>query len=237
MRRIVRKWNEIWSGGATPRRKMEHVFAETHRSNSWGSDESVSGPGSTQQRGASFRDDLVAALHDLGARVLLDAPCDDFNWIGPVADAVDQYLGVDVVPEIIAENLRRHSRPHRQFLRLDLTRDPLPPADVVLCRDGLVHFRTADIWRALANLRRSGARYLITTTFIGDRENEEVVTGGWRPLNLERPPFCFPSPQRLIDERCWHTGGIYADKRLGVWGMGDLPRHGSAPPSSLRRPV
>jgi hypothetical protein len=223
MRRIVRKWNEIWSGGATPRRDMENVFTEIYRSNAWGGTESVSGPGSTEQRGASFRDDLLAALYDLGTRVLLDAPCGDFNWIGPVADAIDRYVGVDVVPEIIAGNLRQHSGPNRQFLRLDLTRGPLPPADVVLCRDALVHFSFADIWRALANLRRSGARYLITTTFIGDRENEEIATGAWRPLNLERPPFCFPPPQRLIDERCWHTGGIYADKRLGVWRRRDVP--------------
>ena len=26
-----------------------------------------------------------------------------------------------------------------------------------------------------------------------------------------------------IDERCHHTGGIYADKRLGVWRFADLP--------------
>jgi len=223
MRRFFRRWNEIWSGDVASRRDMENVFTEIYRSNAWGGTESVSGPGSTQQRGASFRDDLLAALHDLGTRALLDAPCGDFNWIGPVADAIDRYIGVDVVPEIIAGNLRRHSGPNRQFLRLDLTRDPLPPADVVLCRDTLVHFSFADIWRALANLQRSDARYLITTTFIGDRENEEIATGGWRPLNLERPPFCFPPPQRLIDERCWHTGGIYADKRLGVWRMGDVP--------------
>lgn len=222
MRRIFRRRKEIWSGDTAPPREMERIFTEIYRSNAWGSEESASGPGSTEQSGASFRDDLLAVLQDLGACTLLDAPCGDFNWIGPVADALDQYIGVDVVPEIIAANLRRHAGPKRTFLRLELTHDRLPPADVVLCRDGLVHFSFPDLWRALANLRRSGARYLITTTFIGDRENEEIATGGWRPLNLERPPFSFPPPERLIDER-WLTGGIYADKRLGVWRMGDVP--------------
>lgn len=212
-----------WRDGATPRRAMVRVFEEIHRSNSWGSRESVSGPGSTRQRAADFQDELVQTLRELGTRVLLDAPCGDFNWIGPVADAVERYIGVDVVPGLIAANLRLHSGPRRRFLRLDLTRDRLPPSDVVLCRDGLVHLSSADIARALANLRRSGARYLIATTFLGEHGNEDIETGGWRPLNLERSPFRFPKPFRLIDEKCLHSGGLYADKRLGIWRMMDVP--------------
>jgi hypothetical protein len=48
-------------------------------------------------------------------------------------------------------------------------------------------------------------------------ENADIQTGGWRQLNLERAPFNFPSPERMIDEKCWHTGGIYSDKRLALW--------------------
>ncbi|HYG65776.1 MAG TPA: class I SAM-dependent methyltransferase [Thermoanaerobaculia bacterium] len=223
---IRRRWREAWRGkdaGGSPPGEMERVFGEIYRSNAWGSGESVSGPGSTHERAADFRDDLAAVLRDLGTRVLLDAPCGDFNWIGPVADEAERYIGVDVVPELVERNARRHGSRRRRFLRLDLTRDELPRADVVLCRDCLVHLRTADIWRALESLRRSGARYLVVTTFIGERGNEEIETGAWRPLNLERPPFHFPPPLRLIDERCLHTGGIYADKRLGVWRMADVP--------------
>src|SRR5262249_44319665 len=96
-------------------------------------------------------------------------------------------------------------------------------ADLVLCRDGLVHLSAADIWRALRNFRRSGADYLLATTFIGDRVNVDIATGEWRPLNMQRPPFAFPAPAALIDERCRHTGGIYADKRLALWRFEDLP--------------
>lgn len=229
MKGLLRKWRASREGGLEARREMERVFTEIYRSNAWGGGESVSGPGSSRQRAADFQAELAAALRDLGARVLLDAPCGDFNWIGPLADAVDRYIGVDVVPELIAENRRRHGSARRRFLRLDMVRDPLPRSDVVLCRDGLVHLTTADIRRALANLRRSGARYLIATTFIGERGNEDVETGGWRPLNLERPPFSLPKPLGMIDERCLHTGGIYADKRLGIWPMSDIPLEEGTP--------
>jgi len=80
-----------------------------------------------------------------------------------------------------------------------------------------------NIFQALSNLRRTGANYLITTTFLGDRSNEDIRTGEWRALNLQRPPFQLPAPLALIDERCHHTDGIYADKRLGLWRFADLP--------------
>jgi hypothetical protein len=74
----------------------------------------------------------------------------------------------------------------------------------------------------LRNFKRSQSRYLLTTTFIKFRENFDVETGGWRQLNLERHPFSFPPPKRLIDEKCLHSGGIYVDKRLALWELGDI---------------
>lgn len=204
-------------------REMRRVFGEIHEAQAWGDCESVSGPGSTRARAASFLPDLIALVQSLGVGTLLDVPCGDFNWAAPLADAVSRYIGVDVVPALIEANSRQHSSANREFLCRDLVRQRLPSADIVLCRDALVHFSNADILDALANLRRTGAEYLITTTFVGDRSNPDIDTGGWRPLNLQQPPFSFPAPIALVDERCHHTGGIYSDKRLGLWRFRDLP--------------
>jgi SAM-dependent methyltransferase len=201
---------------------MEGTFESIYESNAWGSEESPSGPGSTKERGAAFTDDLLSVLDDLSCRVLLDVPCGDFNWIGPVAEKMDRYVGADIVPALVARNQRLFGSPRIRFVKLDLATDPLPAADVILSRDCLVHLNGRDIARCLENIRRSDASYLVTTTFVGPRENEDIVTGSWRPLNLERPPFSLPRPLHEIDERCHHTGGIYADKRLGVWRIADL---------------
>ena len=202
---------------------MEDIFLTIYRGNLWGSQESRSGPGSTLARAADFVPDLVALLGTLNTRVLLDAPCGDFNWAGLLADAVERYIGVDVVGEIVARNQLFAGSPTRIFLHGDLTRDPLPAADVILCRDCLVHFAFADIWRALRNFEQSAGRYLLTTTFIERDDNSDVTTGGWRPLNLERPPFCFPPAIAVVDERCLHSGGSGRDKRLGLWEIASLP--------------
>ncbi|MGZ7042433.1 MAG: class I SAM-dependent methyltransferase, partial [Thermoanaerobaculia bacterium] len=199
------------------------IFEKIFRERSWGSDESRSGPGSTRDRAAAFVPDLLALLKRLEIRTLLDAPCGDFNWAKPIADAVDAYTGVDVVPELIDANGQSAAGTALRFLCADLTRDPLPRADLILCRDCLVHFSFADIRAAIRNFRRSDATYLLTTTFADpDRRNEDIDSGGWRPLNLERPPFDFPTPLATVDERCEHTGGIYRDKRLALWSLQSL---------------
>jgi hypothetical protein len=200
------------------------IFSRIYRDNLWGDPESASGPGSTGGRTAAFLDDLLVALRQLEVRTLLDVPCGDFNWAADVADAVDRYIGADVVAEVVAANVARHAGPGRAFLRLDLTRDSLPLADAVLCRDCLVHFSFADARAALRNVQRSGSCYLIATTFADRTFNDDIRTGGWRPLNLQGPPFAFPAPLLTIDERCASDGGRYRDKRLGVWPVAALPR-------------
>ena len=134
-----------------------------------------------------------------------------------------QYIGADVVPSLIADHQARYGDDRHRFVTLDLRVDALPSADVLLCRDCLVHLSFADIGLALANIKRSGIAFLLTTTFPECDANEDTVTGDWRLLNLERAPFDFPAPLRLMNEHCSEAGGLFRDKSLGVWGVRDLP--------------
>jgi hypothetical protein len=204
-----------------PRWFHRAISTYTYRRSAWRGDESVSGPGSTRARGQSFRDDIAVLLRQIGARTLLDAPCGDFNWMDAVADAAERYVGVDIVAPLIARVSRQHGNEHRTFLCADFTRDALPRADVILCRDALVHLSFADIRAALRNFRRSGSRYLLTTTFIAHERNQNCRTGGWRMLNLERAPFRFPPPLALVDERLLMDGRD-SGKRLALWTLESL---------------
>jgi hypothetical protein len=133
-------------------------------------------------------------------------------------------VGVDIVRAIVEQNQRVHGDAHHRFVCLDLVIDPLPAADLVVCRDCLVHLSFADCHRALRNVRRSQSRFLLATTFTGLEENDDGVTGGWRPLNLERPPFRFPPPLALVDERRPPSVGVPHGKSLGLWDARTLPR-------------
>jgi hypothetical protein len=80
-----------------------------------------------------------------------------------------------------------------------------------------VLFSNDDVQRALANFKRSGARYLLATTFPTVQENSDTQNGVWRPLNLEKGPFHLPRPIALINEKCTEAQGRYQDKSLGLW--------------------
>ena len=204
-------------------RAQRATFTAIFETNAWGSAESVSGPGSTQARGADFEDELISVLDRWHVGSMVDAPCGDFNWMRHLLARRDlSYTGVDIVATLIDRNSRIHAAAQRRFVCADMTRSDLPQADVLICRDGLVHLSFADARAAIRNFRRSGSRLLLATTFIDREHNPNVPTGGWRTLNLEAPPFGFPPPLELVDERCTHSGGIYRDKRLGLWELASL---------------
>jgi hypothetical protein len=72
-------------------------------------------------------------------------------------------------------------------------------------------------------MKRSGAPYLLTTTFTERVYNEDNLTGQWRMRNLQRSPFDFPEPLEILNEGCTQYDGQYADKSLALWRLADLP--------------
>jgi len=205
----------------SPARPMAEVFNEIYVTNHWGSEVSHSGGGSDLQQTTVIRETLPALLRELGVQSMLDVPCGDFHWMRTLELGVD-YTGADVVAALIAENTAAYTNERRRFALLDIANDTLPRVDLVFCRDLLVHFSFADALRALANLKRSGSTWLLTTTFTNRTNNVDITTGEWRPINLQLPPFDFPPPQRMINENCTEFGTDWADKSLGLWRLVDL---------------
>jgi SAM-dependent methyltransferase len=198
------------------------IFRDIYRRNHWSGPESRSGLGAGVDQTAALATALPDLLRRLGAEVLLDLPCGDYGWMRRIELPVARYIGADLLPELIRPLQERFGGGGRSFVVLDLTRDPLPEAHLLLCRDCLVHLSFGDIRRALGNVLRSGIPWLLTTTFPECEVNEEIVTGDWRPLDLERSPFGFPAPFELLNERCTEGGGLFADKSLGLWRTADL---------------
>ncbi|HEV7839710.1 MAG TPA: methyltransferase domain-containing protein [Gemmatimonadaceae bacterium] len=202
---------------------LEERFARIYQTNLWFDAESRSGAGSSLDSTAQLRDALPPLLRRLNARRLLDVPCGDFNWMSYVDLSGIDYTGGDIVEPLIEADRKRYESPSRQFLKVDVINGPLPEADVILCRDCLVHFSFANILAAFRTIKASGAEYLLTTTFPSREANKDIVDGDWRPLNLEASPFLLPAPIDVIVEGCTEEGGAYADKALAVWRISDLP--------------
>jgi hypothetical protein len=202
--------------------ELRERFERIYSTNLWSDPESRSGVGSTLDSTRVLRTELPNALRQLGARVLLDVPCGDFTWMKQVDLSGIEYIGGDIVPSIVEKNQRLHVSESRRFVGLDLTRDVLPDADVLLCRDCLVHLSYANIRAVIANIARSKVRYVLMTSFPGRGDNRDVVDGDWRPLDFQAPPFSFPEPLLTIVEECEEEEGSYADKSLLAWRVEDL---------------
>lgn len=194
------------------RERIEGRFTEIWRTNAWGSSESRSGPGSTLAQTAHIRKRLPELFREHGVRVLADAGCGDLNWMSHIGEVLDLYLGFDVVPDLVGDLRRRHeARKNHFFNTADVTRDVLPRADLILCRDVLTHLPHELVSSALDRFRKSGARLLLATTFARGH-NDPVRIGGWQPIDLCAPPFNLEPPLIRISEELPNS-----TKALGLW--------------------
>ena len=202
------------------RETPELVFTSIAESNYWGDPESLSGPGSSLAQTAVIRHALPALFRKYDIRTVLDLPCGDFHWMKDVDfSSIDSYTGGDIVEKLVENNSInfKHLAPKVNFCKLNLIEDDLPRSDLLICRDCLVHLPFLEIEKSLENVKRSGIRYLLVTSFPKKKLNHDIVMGDWRPLNLELSPFRLPAPIDAILEECTekYGGGInYDDKSL-----------------------
>jgi hypothetical protein len=190
------------------------IFEHHYAVNEWGSEESVSGPGSEIKYTENIRKEIPRLVSELGVKVILDAPCGDYHWFRMITLGKEvAYIGGDIVRPLIERNQSLYGRENTNFIHLDIVRDSLPKADLWLCRDCLLHLSNRDAWLAIDNFLQSDIRYLLTSTNSNCDKNHDIPTGSCRLLNLRQPPFSFGEPMTLIDD--WIEG--YPVRHLALW--------------------
>ena len=179
----------------------DSAFHTIFTENRWGSAETRSGGGSTVAYTAPLRKSLAALLARLDIKVFLDAPCGDFHWMRHVElPAGARYLGGDIVLPLVEQLQHKYGDERRSFENIDIVKGPLPRADLWLCRDVLFHLPNADIGTVLENFARSDIPLMLTTTYDFPKQNFDVRAGGFRFINLRRPPFTLTRPLTRIPD-------------------------------------
>jgi SAM-dependent methyltransferase len=202
---------------------LKAKFREIYLNNTFGGDKSRSGAGSDLVQTAVIRVELPKLIKKLEIKSFIDAPCGDWFWMKETTLGVEYYMGIDIVEKLVENNNQQFSSPSHNFLCLNIADDELPKADLIFCRDCLVHLNYDDIYKVIANFKRSQSRYLLTTTFTDRSKNVDLVGKDiWRTLNLQQAPFNFPPPLMLINENCTEVNGRFADKCLGLWRLDEL---------------
>lgn len=159
-----------------------------------------SGPGSTLEQTEQLRLALPRIFEQYGIKTFLDAPCGDWFWMQHVDLTGITYIGGDISKEVVDADVAEFTKPGVSFMHLDITSDKLPAADMVMCRDCMMHLKNWLRWKFFENFVASEARYLMTSVHHVLDNLAVVNNGGFKRFNPMAPPFNFPPALELIPE-------------------------------------
>lgn len=204
-------------------RANKEIFTNIFYTNHWDSEESVSGPGAEMRQTREIRKVIPKIFKRYHIRTMLDIPCGDFNWMKAVdLSKLDKYIGADIVSELITLNIARYGDEQKEFIELDVTKNPLPIVDLVFSRDCFVHLNNDDICKALNNIKKSGSTFLLTTTYIYENTNIDTKEGKWRSINLNIKPFNLPPFIKYIKTDFRDGGKNHPGNGMALWKISDL---------------
>ena len=107
-----------------------------------------------------------------------DLGCGDFNVGKELVSLTKNYVGVDIVPELISRNQRLFQNENLSFICLDLAVDDLPLGDCALVRQVLQHLSNDEVKKILQKL--TNYKYVIITEHLpmGDFvPNKDKISG------------------------------------------------------------
>jgi SAM-dependent methyltransferase len=183
------------------RLSVAEAFSETYRRKLWGEadgEQFCSGTGSADEFAIPYTEWLARFIADHRVRTVVDLGCGDFRVGRRLCSGTDmQYVGVDVVTDLIAWNTSRFGSSRVNFQCLNIIDDKLPEGDLCLIRQVFQHLCNAEICIVLAKCREYP--YLLITEHLyngpGVQPNLDVGHGPDNRLFrnsgvfLDCPPF------------------------------------------------
>lgn len=160
----------------------------------------------------TLRRALPGLLEKYRVDLLLDGASGRFSWLGHVDLTRINYIGIDKSAEVVASNQAMHGGQQRRFLQGDIITEPLPPADMLMCRELLNVLPYSEIYEFFNNFVKSSIPLVLMTSH-RLWNNKDSHTGKWRQLNLTRPPFSLPGPIEVLED----SKEGYPSRYLGLW--------------------
>jgi|LakMenEpi03Aug12_release.lakeMendotaPanAssembly.Ray.scaffolds.fasta_scaffold104823_3 hypothetical protein len=176
--------------------EYQKLFTPTYTGDLWrgARGESKSGGGSSLSYAENFKNTLEITISDFEVETIFDCSCGDWNWMRSIKDILPNYLGVDVVQEIIDVNTEKFSAENINFVCNDMLSElkskPNDSIDLVICRQTFEHLSNGYIIDVLNEIKRVG-KYLIINSNNTISENVEFTADGLnsRNINMDLEPF------------------------------------------------
>jgi SAM-dependent methyltransferase len=173
-------------------REAKDYFTRVYDIGLWGKNaegQGTSGPGSSMEQGRHFIEYINIFLQKNPIQTVVDVGCGD--WV--LAKAIDwgnrHYLGLDIVDSVVKKNQALHTAENVQFAVLDAGAEPIPPGDLLICKDVLMHLPFTNIFHILEQAKKFKFAIFVNDVYPEDAPNIDRPSCGFRPLDLTKPPF------------------------------------------------
>lgn len=157
--------------------------------------ESQCGTGSHVNATNDARKWLLDISEEFNIKSVVDVGAGDLNWIGLTRWNLDSYIGLDCYPR------------HENVKYFDGTKEVPPKADLILCRQVMIHLPKDRFLNMLANFKESKSTYLAATTWDNptnidyDRDYHHMDLRNWLGTYLRKTKdtsdVCFLALWRL----------------------------------------
>lgn len=134
---------------------VEDTFRTIYRKRVWGSNgqQFYSGPGSHGPASDKYCDAITEFIREQEIQRVIDLGCGDFSVGRRIVEGAEaEYIGVDVVSELIAHHSKTFVDPRVSFFCANIITDDLPVADLCLIRQVLQHLTNDEIAEVLKRL-------------------------------------------------------------------------------------
>jgi hypothetical protein len=159
-----------------------------------------SGRGSNMRSTKGIRETLPRLFDTYKVKTFLNAPYGNWFWMQHVDLTRIKYIVGDVSQSLVEEISAEHASSGVSFRHIDVISDPLPKADMMMCRDCLFHLSHDVRWSFYKNFVKSKVPYLLSTVNY-NAANKDLMTPGWEPHNPFLPPFEIATPLEYVLER------------------------------------
>lgn len=196
----------------TDRTERQERFARLYAKGGWSG--LGSGPGSEVRQAGPFLKALATLVRTFEPRSILDVGCGQGLALHALSDFTGDYVGIDLVPELIEENRQRFPAANVDFRVFDLVDGRGEQRfDLVVIKDVLQHLSRASAQALMANTARMSAMvFLVNDSSCGKgTEAKDIEDGAYRPLvDVEDLAATFGNLEHWGDYLV-HSGGNVPD--------------------------
>ena len=177
------------------------IFDKIYENSYWGKG---SGGGSSPEATQPYKVFLEDFIRQHDIKSIVDLGCGDWQFSQFLDFGSATYIGVDASKRVITANQQSFSRSGVAFINLPEDCSELPCADLLICKDVLMHLSTKEVQDILSIL--PNYKYALITNDVpcvsafgqivlklrrpfSPVVNREIKTGDYRPLDPTKHPF------------------------------------------------